>query len=526
MTPRSAGPTTAVRPHPEGRSPSSRPGTRCTAPRAGGLVSWAASLCRRASGTGRRSATSCAPEQDPAQLIAELAAQRPDKHNPTYYAERTVRRAAAALPEGGELDSPADARPAEPHTVGRGSQPMRRQDPDRPVLKLHRGEEEERGRGRRPPRPRPAGRPAAGRSAPRIPSPFRSLLPPRRRGLTMPPSAKQETYYQRFAEEIIQRIQEGTAPWQKPWKPGDRPWLPENMASGRAYTGGNTLYLAVAADRRGLRRQPLGDVPPDQGARRTCPQRRNRRNGSSSLRGTKGAVVRGEDGKPKRDAAGDRIHKDRLVWRTFTVFNAEQTSGLNLARPTTVTPAWLPHQRAEAVIASSGVDVRHKHGDRAFYDLKRDHVVLPERVQFPSADHYYQTALHELGHATGHEARLNRQILQDAMKAGFGSPAYAREELRAEISAMMTGQRLGVGHDPARGAAYVEGWVAALKDDPREIHRASADSQRISNHLIDRARDRLEGIEKTLAEHGKGMRPEISGDRSPAPERPAPERSR
>ena len=402
---------------------------------------------------------------------------------------------------------------------------MKRQDPDRPVLNLHMGGREERGRGRRPPRPRPAGWPAAGRSAPQIPSAFRSLLPPRRRGLTMPPSAKQETHYQRFAEEITQRIQEGTAPWQRPWKPGDRPWLPENMASGRAYTGGNTLYLAVAADRRGYADNRWGTYRQIKG------RGGHVRKGETGERivffaRTKGAVVRGEDGKPKRDAEGDRIHKDRLVWRTFTVFNAEQTSGLNLARPTTVTPAWLPHQRAEAVIASSGVDVRHKHGDRAFYNLKRDHVVLPERVQFPSADHYYQTALHELGHATGHEARLNRQILQDAMKAGFGSPAYAREELRAEISAMMTGQRLGVGHDPARGAAYVEGWVAALKDDPREIHRASADSQRISNHLIDRARDRLEGIEKTLADHGKGMRPEISGDRSPAPERPAPERSR
>ena len=27
----------------------------------------------------------------------------------------------------------------------------------------------------------------------------------------------------------------------------------------------------------------------------------------------------------------------------------------------------------------------------------------------------------------------------------------AREELRAEISAMMTGERVGVGHDPATG---------------------------------------------------------------------------
>ena len=41
-------------------------------------------------------------------------------------------------------------------------------------------------------------------------------------------------------------------------------------------------------------------------------------------------------------------------------------------------------------------------------------------------------------------------------------PLYAREELRAEISAMMTGDRVGVGHDPQRAAAYVENWVKVL----------------------------------------------------------------
>ena len=68
---------------------------------------------------------------------------------------------------------------------------------------------------------------------------------------------------------------------------------------------------------------------------------------------------------------------------------------------------------------------------------------------------------------------------------------YAREELRAEISAMMTGERVGVGHDPQRGAAYVEHWVRVLEEDPREIHRAAAEAQRMSNYLIGRVRGRI-----------------------------------
>ena len=178
------------------------------------------------------------------------------------------------------------------------------------------------------------------------------------------------------------------------------------------------------------------------------------------------------------------------VVRQYTVFNAEQADGLP-ARPTpTAEPLWKVHQQAERVLADGGVPVRHVAGDRAFYNLNNDEIVLPERGQFPFANHYYQTALHELGHSTGHPERMNRATLTRGIADGFGSPAYAKEELRAEISAMMTGERVGVGHDPSRGAAYVEGWVAALEEDPREIRRAATDAQKISDFVLARSRDR------------------------------------
>ena len=74
---------------------------------------------------------------------------------------------------------------------------------------------------------------------------------------------------------------------------------------------------------------------------------------------------------------------------------------------------------------------------------------LPQMLHVPSQDAYTHTALHELGHATGHPSRLNRLTLVD--HKGFGSETYAREELRAEIAAMMTGEQLGVA--TSRGTA-------------------------------------------------------------------------
>ena len=79
---------------------------------------------------------------------------------------------------------------------------------------------------------------------------------------------------------------------------------------------------------------------------------------------------------------------------------------------------------------------------------------------------------------------------------------------------MMTGERVGVGHDPQRGAAYVEGWVKVLEEDPHEIHRAARDAQRMTDYLMDRAIEReveASGKEKTAAE----LRQEYSHARGP-----------
>ena len=182
-------------------------------------------------------------------------------------------------------------------------------------------------------------------------------------------------------------------------------------------------------------------------------------------------AVTDERGRPRRDGEGNRIYRyERMrtpVVRQYTVFNAEQTDGLPARPAPTAEPLWkvAPAGR-EGAGGQRGPQSVTWRGDRAFYNLNNDEIVLPERGQFPSANHYYQTALHELGHSTGHPERMNRATLTQGIGDGFGSPAYAKEELRAEISTMMTGERVGVGHDPSRGAAYVEGWVAALEEDP------------------------------------------------------------
>ena len=279
------------------------------------------------------------------------------------------------------------------------------------------------------------------------------------------------SYARRVTDDLIEQIKQGVAPWQKPWKPGERV-APENFSTGKRYTAGNSVYLMS----RGIQ-QGFGD---------------NRWGTYRQIEAAAGHVRKGEK--------GTRVlfwtqQEARSMTRQYTVFNIKQADGLDLPsrffqQPP---PEWATHGDAEKVIEASGATVEHAAGDRAYYRVAEDKVVLPKHDQFPTRNGYYQTALHECAHSTGHPDRMDRDTLKDGMEQGFGSLEYAREELRAEIAAMMTGERIGVGHDPQRGGAYVENWVRVLEEDPREIHRAAAEAQRMSDYLIGRVRGRSLG---------------------------------
>lgn len=341
---------------------------------------------------------------------------------------------------------------------------------------------------------------------------------------------RDEEYVKAFADRIIAQIEKGTAPWQKPWRPGET-FLPRNVSTGKTYQRGNALYLAATGLERGYQDPRWGTFKQinDLGGH----VRKGERGTPIVFAERRPVPVKDDAGKPVKDAEGREQYEEasRTIIRHYTVFNVEQTKDLKLPPlGQTREPEWQAHRRAEIVMERQHCEVaiRHQQGDRAYYSPRNDEVVLPERGQFPTAGDYYRTALHELGHATGHESRLNRETLQAGTKEGFGSPAYAREELRAEISSMMTGERVGIGHEPHHGAAYVKSWVEVLKDDPGEIRRAASDAQRMTDYLTDRPRVR-EALEREQA------RPEppalASPDRSPqlpdrTPRREQPERER
>lgn len=167
----------------------------------------------------------------------------------------------------------------------------------------------------------------------------------------------------------------------------------------------------------------------------------------------------------------------------------------------------VPIEKAENILAASGAAIKHDQSNRAFYRRMEDAIHLPPKENFDAPDKYYATALHELGHWTGEEKRLNREF------GPFGSEKYAREELRAEIASWMLGQEIGIGHDPGQHAAYVQSWIQALKEDPYEIVRACRDAEKIKEYVFDLERKKelqQEAPEQTVqpektAQRGKSL---------------------
>jgi len=272
------------------------------------------------------------------------------------------------------------------------------------------------------------------------------------------------------AEKLIQQLKEGTAPWQRPWEAGAADAvLPFNPVTGKRYKGVNALHL-------------MSEGRDDQ---RWMTYKQAQALDAQVRKGEQGTQVqywKFSEEQTVVDAAGNPRQVDVALERPrvffATVFNATQIDGLSPLQPRKE-HEWDAHERAEAILHASGAVIHRGEGDRAFYHPDSDSIYLPDRRLFASADNFYAVALHELGHWTGHESRLDRDLAHP-----FGSEGYAREELRAEIASMIIGVELDIGHDPDQHAAYVQSWITALQNDPFEIFRAAADAEKIQEYIM------------------------------------------
>ncbi len=299
------------------------------------------------------------------------------------------------------------------------------------------------------------------------------------------PHPDRRDFRKEVTESIIKMLQDGVAPWQKPWDPklAGTAALPFNPTSNNAYRGGNALHLMATAMNKGY-----GDP-------RWMTYKQAAANDWQVRKGEKGTQIEFWEQKAVKpeesERTGDR-RNSRFVHRVYTVFNATQIEGVPAYQPKTLTPFEVV-ESGEKILSNSGANLHHDQTDRAFYSRASDSIHLPKREAFDGAPGYYGTALHELAHWTGHPDRLNRQSLNDSYR--FGDQNYAREELRAELASVFLAVERGIPHDPSKHAAYVGSWIKALSDDKNEIFRAAQDASRATEFLLALERDKSVALE-------------------------------
>tara|TARA_R100000656_G_scaffold117732_3_gene91185 strand:+ start:6979 stop:7947 length:969 start_codon:yes stop_codon:yes gene_type:complete len=280
-----------------------------------------------------------------------------------------------------------------------------------------------------------------------------------------------------LTDNIIAALEEGveSGNWTKPWQiiGGD---CPVNAQTGNNYKGMNILVLLFKAQAKGY------STPYWAGIRQW-----NRL----------GAKVKPEEKHTKivfldrktdvsLDSDGEKVAHSWWVRKTLRVWNADQIEG------------WSPPTPEEMVLSDDVyIDTCDKFveatkirifwgGMSACFFPTKNEIHMPPREHFltttdgTAAYHVYSVLFHELGHATGHEDRLDRKF------GKFGDNAYAIEELVAELtSAFLCGQ-LGIADKTTPRAdhlKYLKSWLKLVKEDRTIIMKCAGEAQKAVDYL-------------------------------------------
>lgn len=274
--------------------------------------------------------------------------------------------------------------------------------------------------------------------------------------------------YATITDRIINALEQEVIPWHKPWIGGNTGCI--SYITGRPYSLLNHLLLdGVSGEYITFKQCSLA--------------------GGHVRKGEKSKmVVFWKPFEKENEETGEvEMH---FYLRYYNVFHLNQCEGIKPRWAVSVTPAsnLQPDAVAERIVKNyvncSGIALRVQQSDRAYYQPSTDTVVVPELRQYKKQEEFYSTLFHELTHSTGHKSRLDR--ISDI--AAFGSHEYSREELCAELGAAFLVNHCGLETSVSfsNSAAYLAGWLKALKDDKRLIISAAGAAEKAVNLILNR----------------------------------------
>ena len=270
--------------------------------------------------------------------------------------------------------------------------------------------------------------------------------------------------YQEVTDRIIAQLDHGVIPWHKPW-------IASSNAQSISHVTGKPYSL--------LNQMILGR-PGEYLTFKQC-----QAEGGKIRKGEKASMVVFWKFIEQED---EETHEKKQVpfLRYYNVFHIDQCEGIKAKHAKPLQQPAQPDAIADEIITRylqiSGVTLHHQEGDRAFYRPSTDSVTLPLLTQFRNTTEYYSTAFHELTHSTGHESRLNRL----RKTAFFGSEAYSKEELIAEIgaAALVNHAGLETADSFRNSTAYIQNWLNVLQGDKRFIVSAAGSAEKAVSLIL------------------------------------------
>jgi len=283
--------------------------------------------------------------------------------------------------------------------------------------------------------------------------------------------------YQMVTDRITSQLEQGNIPWRKPW-------------TGASVDKGGAINY-VSRHPYSLINQMLLGKP---GEYLTWKQVEEL--GGKVKKGAKAGMVvfytklaikddtliNPENGEPKT--------KTIPYLRYYNVFHLDDVEGIETKISPGQAPEEQPIEAAEKAITdylSRQPRLRFqndKPSNRAYYSPSQDMVVVPMLSQYGITAEYYSTAFHELTHSTIPADRCDR--VTENTNAFFGNEDYSREELVAEIGSAMLCNRVGIDCEKAfrNSVAYIQGWLNALKNDPKMIVWAAGRAEKAAKFIL------------------------------------------
>ena len=299
-----------------------------------------------------------------------------------------------------------------------------------------------------------------------------------------------------LVERVLENLEKGDGLWQQGWV---NTGVPMSGITGKKYHGINNFYLTLVSIIRGYgdNRWVTYKQMEEKGWKFKTDEEGNSLGKGAGIsieffelrdKETKQSFDRktldGMTADEKQEYMDKNVYPVRKYYR---VFNADLVDGIPEKAKREIDPNGI-NERAENVLTywnDNEAQIIYG-GNQAFYRVSTDEIHLPNREDFLDMNEFYSTALHEIGHSTGHETRLNRKL-----ENKFGTEDYAIEELKAEIASLFMEQDLEIQVSEKHienNSRYIKSWHDKIAEDPNLLFTAISDADKISKYVIEKER--------------------------------------